>query len=87
MALDQIHEQNKRTIKLCGRATDLVNKVDKLALIFWETWGLKVARFISEFKEWMNLDISSDLLEFVKIAFDTKLNFHLILKLTTSVCK
>ena len=37
MALDQIHEQNKRTIKLCGRATDLVNKVDKLALIFWET--------------------------------------------------
>ena len=34
MALDQVHEQNNRTIKSCGGAIDLVNKVEQSALIW-----------------------------------------------------
>ena len=33
MGLDQIPEQNNKLIKGCGGASDLLNKVDNLALI------------------------------------------------------
>ena len=33
MALDQLHEQNNKTIKGCGCATSLVNKADDFLLI------------------------------------------------------
>ena len=46
MALDQVHERNNRTIKACGGATDLVNKVEEYALIRWETCGPDVSRLI-----------------------------------------
>ena len=36
MDLEQFHEQNNRTIKSCGGATDLVNKFEESALIRWE---------------------------------------------------
>ena len=67
----------------------LVNKVDQLALIRWETCGPNIARLISEFDmiDIVILDISSDVLEFVKIAFITELYFHLILKLTARIYK
>ena len=67
----------------------LVNKVEQLALIRWETCGPNIARLISEFDmiDIVILDISSDVLEFVKIAFITELYFHLILKLTARICK
>ena len=65
MALDQIHEQHNRTIKSCGGATDLVNKVEESALIRWETCGPDVARLINEFEESMKPDFSADdVLEF-----------------------
>ena len=56
MALDQVYEQNNRTIKSCGGATDLVNKVEESALIQWETCGPEVARIINEFEESMKLE-------------------------------
>ena len=56
MALDQVHEQNNRTIKFCGGATGLVNNVEKSALIRWETCGPEVARIINEFEESMKLE-------------------------------
>ena len=36
MGLDQIHEQNNKLIKRCGRASDLLNNVDDSVLIRWE---------------------------------------------------
>ena len=33
IALDQVHDQNNRTIKSCGGVIDLVNKVEEAALI------------------------------------------------------
>ena len=56
MALDQVREQNNHTIKFCGGASDLVNNVDKSALIRWETCGPEVARIINEFEESMKLE-------------------------------
>ena len=56
MALDQVHEQNNRTIKSCGGATDLVNKVEESALIQWETCGPEVAQIINEFEESIKLE-------------------------------
>ena len=58
MALDQVHEQNNRTIRSCGGATDLVNKVEESALIRWETCGPDVARLLTEFEESMKPEIS-----------------------------
>ena len=43
MTLDQVHDQNNRTIKSCGGATDLANKFEESALIRWETCGPEVA--------------------------------------------
>ena len=56
MALDQVHEQNNCTIKSCGGATDLVNKVEESALIRWGTCGSEVPRIINEFEESMKLE-------------------------------
>ena len=56
MALDQVHEQNNHTIKSCGGATDLVNKVKESALIRWGTCGSEVPRIINEFEESMKLE-------------------------------
>ena len=56
MALDQVHEQNNRTIKSCGGATDLVNKVEESALIRWGTCDSEVPRIINEFEESMKLE-------------------------------
>ena len=56
MPLDQVHEQNNRTMKSCRGATDLVNKVDESALIRWETCGPEVARIINEYEESMKLE-------------------------------
>ena len=36
MTLDQVQQQNNCTIKSCGGATDLVNKIEESALIRWE---------------------------------------------------
>ena len=58
MALDQVHEQNSRTIKSCSGATDLVNKVDESALIRWKTCGPDVARLLCEFEQSMKHNIS-----------------------------
>ena len=56
MALDHVHKQNNRTIKSCGGATDLVNKVEESAMIQWETCGPGVARIINKFDESMKLE-------------------------------
>ena len=55
MALDQVREQNNRTIKSCGGAADLVNKVEESALIRWETCDPEVARIFNKFEESMKL--------------------------------
>ena len=60
MALDQVHEQNNRTIKSCGGAIDLVNKVEESALIRWETCGPQVAWIINKFEESMKLVIPEE---------------------------
>ena len=56
MALDQVHEQNNRTIKSCDGATDFVNKVEELSLIRWGTCGPDVAQIINEFEESVKLE-------------------------------
>ena len=56
MALDQLQEQNNRTIKSCGDLTDVVNKAEESALIQWEMCDPNVARIISEFEESMKLE-------------------------------
>ena len=57
MALDQVHEQNNRTIKASGGATNLVNKADDSALIRWETCGPDIARLITEFEDSMQNEV------------------------------
>ena len=47
MALDQLHEQNNRTIKGL-MASNFANRVDDLALIRWETCGAEISRIINE---------------------------------------
>ena len=49
--MDQIHEQNNELIKGCGGASDLLNKVDDLALIRWETCSPDIARVMLEFED------------------------------------
>ena len=56
MALDQLQEQNNRTIKSCGDLTDVVNKAEESVLIQWEMCDPNVARIISEFEESMKLE-------------------------------
>ena len=56
MTLDQVHEQNNRTIKSCGGATVLLNKFEELALILWDMCGPDVARIINKFEESMKLE-------------------------------
>ena len=51
MVLDQVHEQNNKTIKGIGGATSLLNTQDESALIRWETCGPDVARIASEFED------------------------------------
>ena len=51
IGLDQIHEQNNELIKGCGGASDLLNKVDDLALIRWETCSPDIARVMLEFED------------------------------------
>ena len=49
IALDQVHEQNNRTIKTTG-GTNLMNKFDS-PLIRWETCGADIARLVLEFED------------------------------------
>ena len=60
IAVDQVHEQNNRTIKSCDGATDLVSKVGESALIRWGTCGPEVAQIINEFKESMKLEMPEE---------------------------
>ena len=60
MTFDQVHKQNNRTIKSCGGATDLVNKIEESALTQWETCDPEVARVINEFEEPMKLEMLED---------------------------
>ena len=50
MALDQLHEQNNRTIKT-SVASNFANRADDLALIRWETRGVEISQIINEFED------------------------------------
>ena len=54
MALDQVHEQNNKTMKGQGGASSFLNLQNDSALIRWETCGPEVARIVSEFEELLN---------------------------------
>ena len=60
MAFDQIHEQNNKTIKGNGGATNYFNKQDESALLRWETCGPEVARIVAEFEECLHRKNTSD---------------------------
>ena len=60
MTFDQVHKQNNRTIKSCGGATDLANKIEESAMTQWETCDPEVARVINEFEEPMKLEMLED---------------------------
>ena len=49
MALDQLHEQNNRTIKT-SVASNFANRADDLALIRWETCRVEISQIINEFE-------------------------------------
>ena len=49
MALDQLNEQNNRTIK-SSVPSSLANRADDSALIRWETCGAELSRIINEFE-------------------------------------
>ena len=59
MALDQVHEQNNHTIKSCGGATDLVNKVE-VRIDLGVMVGPEVTRIINEFEESMKLEVPEE---------------------------
>ena len=50
MWLDQLHEQNNRTIK-SSVASNFANRVDDSALIWWETCDAEISRIIKEFED------------------------------------
>ena len=54
LAIDQIHEQNKKIIKGSGGAKHLINKTDESGLIRWETISTDTARILSEFEDTIN---------------------------------
>ena len=60
MALDQVHEQNNRTIKAFGGAVNFMNRSDDSALIRWETCGPDIARSVNEFEDGMDDVIFND---------------------------
>ena len=48
--MDQIHERNNKLRKECGKARDLLDKLDHSVLIRWETCSPEIARVILEFE-------------------------------------
>ena len=51
MGLDRIHEQNNKVIKGAGGASDLLNKEDDSALLWWEVCSPELARVLLEFED------------------------------------
>ena len=60
MPFDQIHEQNNKSIKGNGGATNYFNKQDESSLLRWETCGPEVARILSEFEKCLSRKNISD---------------------------
>ena len=58
MALDQLHEQNNRTVK-SSMASNFANRVGDLSLIRWETCGAKISQIINEFKDTFRPEIEN----------------------------
>ena len=58
MALDQLHEQNNRTIK-SSVASSFANRADDSALIRWETCGAELSRIINEFEDTFRSQVKS----------------------------
>ena len=58
MALDQLHEQNNRTIK-SSEASSFANRADDSALIRWETCGAELSRIINEFEDTFKPQVKS----------------------------
>ena len=57
-ALDQLHEQNNRTIKI-SMASNFANRADDSALIQWEICGVKISRIINEFEDTFRPEIEN----------------------------
>ena len=51
MALDQLHEQNKKCIKSVSGANPIIYWRDDSALIRWELCGPELCRIVEEFEE------------------------------------
>ena len=58
MALDQLYEQNNRTIKSL-MASNFANRADDSALIRWETCGAEISRIANEFEDTFRPEIEN----------------------------
>ena len=58
MALDQLHEQNNRTIE-SSVASSFANRADDSDLTRWETCGAELSRIINEFGDTFRPQVKS----------------------------
>ena len=58
MSLDQLHEQNNRTIN-SSVASSFANRADDSTLIRWETCGAELSRIINEFENTFRPQVKS----------------------------